>query len=84
MDLTQVRKEIKKLNKPYEILYYKDKRKDGHRIVFKGMSKNDANIVLQNLLLFHGLRWELYENKRGSERFSKKYRFGIQKQIEEK
>jgi hypothetical protein len=79
MDLTAVRKEIKKLNKPYEIRYYKDKRKEGHRIVFKGMSKNEAIIVQHNLLLFHGLRWDLYENKRGSERFSKKYRFGIQK-----
>ena len=84
MDLTKVRTEIKKLNKPYEILYYKDKRKNGHRIVFKGMSKNEANMVLQNLHLFHGLRWELYENKRGSGRFSEKYRFGIQKQTEEK
>ena len=84
MDLTQVRKEIKKLNKPYEIVYYKDKRKNGSRIVFKGMSKNEANIVLHNLYLFHALRWELYENKTGSGRFSEKYRFGIQKRTEEK
>lgn len=79
MDLTQVRKEIKKLNKPYEIVYYKDKRKDGYRIIFKGMSKNEANIVLHNLYLFWGIHnWELYENKIGSGRFATKYRFGIQ------
>ena len=56
-----------------EIRYYKDKRKNGHRIVFKGMTKEEATKVLKSLP-----DWELYENTRGSGRFPVIRKFGIQ------
>jgi len=74
MDLINVRQVIKS-HAPYgEIIYYKDKRKDGYRIVFKGMTKQEQFLILKELP-----NWKAYENTRESGRFGQIRRYGIQK-----